>query len=49
MKPIAAGCSDSESGLLNEDVEALRSSSVLHAVINPYAFRLPIARISPQR
>src|SRR4249920_2102108 len=46
MKPIAAGCSDSESGLLNEDVEALRRSSSVQAArgwINPYAFRLPIA------
>ena len=46
MKPIAAGCTESEAGLLNEDVEALRRSSSVQAArewINPYAFRLPIA------
>jgi len=46
MKPAAAGCTESEAGLLNEDVEALRRSSSVQAArdwINPYAFRLPIA------
>src|ERR1700674_3732882 len=46
MKPVAAGCSESGAGLVNEDVEALlRSSSVQVArgSINPYAFRLPIS------
>jgi len=46
MKPVAAGCSESAAGFLNEDVEALlRSSSVqvARASINPYAFRLPVS------
>lgn len=46
MKPVAAGCTESEAGLLNEDVEVLRRSSSVQAArewINPYAFRLAIA------
>ncbi|MES2355762.1 MAG: dethiobiotin synthase [Pseudomonadota bacterium] len=46
MKPVAAGCTESPSGLLNEDVEALRQAATLKfstEEICPYLFSAAIA------
>ena len=46
MKPVAAGCAQTASGRVNEDVEALLASSSARAdraLVNPYALREAIA------
>jgi dethiobiotin synthetase len=46
MKPVAAGASRGESGLINDDVEALVAASSVTAdrgLVNPYLFTDPIA------
>jgi dethiobiotin synthetase len=46
MKPVASGCDRTGAGLLNDDALQLqRQSSVTlpYALVNPYAFELPIA------
>jgi len=46
MKPIAAGCEQTDAGLRNEDAQQLRQTSPLkldYDLVNPYAFAAPIA------
>ncbi|OGT65505.1 MAG: dethiobiotin synthase [Gammaproteobacteria bacterium RIFCSPLOWO2_02_FULL_47_50] len=46
MKPIASGCEETVAGLRNADalsIQAQSSTANEYAVINPYAFRPPIA------
>jgi dethiobiotin synthetase len=46
MKPVAAGCTDTPAGPVNDDVEALLAASTVRAdraLVNPYALREPIA------
>lgn len=46
MKPVAAGCEESSSGLINEDVESLRAASNISLTtheICPYLLSAPIA------
>ena len=46
MKPVAAGCKETPEGLYNDDVEQLIAASTIKAprhIVNPYAFKLPIA------
>ena len=46
MKPVAAGASHGETGLINDDVEALVAASSVAAdrdIVNPYLFTDPIA------
>lgn len=46
MKPVASGCSVTESGLVNEDallLQACASLQVPYEFVNPYAFEPPVA------
>ena len=46
MKPVSAGCVQTPEGWLNDDVAQLRAASNVAlplALMNPYAFELPIA------
>ena len=46
MKPVSAGCTQTPEGWLNDDVAQLRAVSNVAlplALMNPYAFELPIA------
>lgn len=46
MKPISAGCVQTPEGWLNDDVAQLRAASNVSlplALMNPYAFELPVA------
>lgn len=46
MKPVSAGCVQTSEGWLNDDVAQLRAASNVAlplALMNPYAFELPIA------
>ena len=46
MKPVAAGCEETEEGWRNEDVEALRDAAsfpVDREIMNPYLFLPPIS------
>jgi dethiobiotin synthetase len=46
MKPVAAGCTRTDDGAFNDDVEALRAASSVQVPlewVNPYLFDAPIA------
>lgn len=46
MKPVAAGCEETDAGWRNEDVEALRDAAsfpVAREVMNPYCFLPPVS------
>ena len=53
MKPVVAGCEQSQRGLIYADVEALLAASTVAVprdLVNPYALREPIApHIAAQR
>jgi dethiobiotin synthase len=46
MKPVASGCEETTSGLRNDDAVRIRAAASAlrdYALVNPYAFRTPVA------